>query len=372
MIETIYYLFRFGIASIIMFLGVSLFFSDIPTKLRGTIYDRARKCMGASISMVPLAVMVSYGVNLKMTGEGYNDLIFLSAYYVMSMLAVFSFIPLLGRELNIRSPKFIIAVTSCPIFPLPMLGACLYGDIATIRTTTFFSIVFLLTVVCYQIYTFLKYYKDAITRANHYYAEDLSVQIHWMVNSAYLIFGLEIICSVRFFFVDTPIWVDFLVTAYRFYTCLYLFRSFYKFMLGFLTEINESEESDSVEVVPSITDNKTHLSADAYNHIFKHINDWVVVKGYTQKGITIQSVSSELFTNRTYLSSFINSVYDCSFKVWVTKLRIEESKQLLLNNKELSIAEVAEEVGFSSSTSFAHVFKQSEGIPPLRWRTTAK
>lgn len=79
-------------------------------------------------------------------------------------------------------------------------------------------------------------------------------------------------------------------------------------------------------------------------------------------------MAAEIYTNRTYLSSYINKTYNCTFKSLLTQLRLEEAKILLSNAKKYPIAEVAAKSGFSSSESFIHVFKKTTGLTPAKWR----
>lgn len=142
----------------------------------------------------------------------------------------------------------------------------------------------------------------------------------------------------------------------------------------------ETVDAESVvvdEVVSSVSENEVSHSiatlSDAMQcRIESNLTKWLGSKCYCNKEITIQSVAGEIHTNRTYLSLYINSVYGCSFKMWITKLRLDEAKRLLCDTDEVSIAAIANQVGFSSTTSFIHVFKRRESLPPAMWREKHK
>lgn len=55
---------------------------------------------------------------------------------------------------------------------------------------------------------------------------------------------------------------------------------------------------------------------------------------------------------------------------YVNKLRIEKSMELL-RNTEMSITEIAERMGFSSSRYFSTAFKKYTGITPTQFKESA-
>ncbi len=114
------------------------------------------------------------------------------------------------------------------------------------------------------------------------------------------------------------------------------------------------------------------LNAKRVQQIETRLAKWLDAKGYCSNEVTIQSLATELYTNRTYLSAYINALYGCTFKVWVTHLRIDEAKRMLCDSTAYTVAAISESVGFSSTTSFIHVFKKYESISPAQWRERHK
>ncbi len=104
------------------------------------------------------------------------------------------------------------------------------------------------------------------------------------------------------------------------------------------------------------------------------LNLFAVEKIYKNSDLKITQVSSKLQTNRTYVSNLINSEFSCSFSDFVNKYRIEEAKQMLVNDglKNYSLNYISEAVGFGSLNTFIRVFKENEGITPGRYREINK
>lgn len=105
-----------------------------------------------------------------------------------------------------------------------------------------------------------------------------------------------------------------------------------------------------------------------YEKIEEKLKEWVGHKGYLHPSLTIQEMSKEIGINRTYLSNFINETYQSNFNGWLNGLRIEEAKRLMHDNPDISLADVAEQVGFADLAHFSKQFKIKEGCSPSTWK----
>lgn len=105
-----------------------------------------------------------------------------------------------------------------------------------------------------------------------------------------------------------------------------------------------------------------------YEKIEEKLKEWMSGKGYLHPSLTIQEMSKEIGINRTYLSNFINETYQTNFNGWINGLRIEEAKQRMITNPDLSLAEIAEQIGFADLAHFSKQFKAKEGCSPSSWK----
>lgn len=261
-----------------------------------------------------------------------------------------------------------------------------YGEADLINYVLIFTNIAFVFALLHQGYIFYKLYKEAIGRANNYYSENIEVAIGWMSNAAKLVMSLGVIGCFAAFAVPNSLAMGFFFMMYCFAIYIYVFKRFHHFMFtfdhGLNTELNIEENLediddtlDEVGLIPSKVEeieNPRYFNTETYELLKKHIDEWINADGYTQKGVTIVVMASKVYSNRTYLSTYINTVYDCSFKVWITRLRMQKAKELLLERNHLSISEVADRVGCSSANSFNHLFKQSEGVSPAKWRSLQK
>ena len=82
----------------------------------------------------------------------------------------------------------------------------------------------------------------------------------------------------------------------------------------------------------------------------------------------MSELAAQFYTNRTYLSEYINTVYRKNFRDWITDLRIESAKRLMLNNPGMKVQDVSDQTGFLSLSHFSRIFREKEGCTPAKWR----
>ena len=81
----------------------------------------------------------------------------------------------------------------------------------------------------------------------------------------------------------------------------------------------------------------------------------------------IADICQSLLMSRTHLYRKIKQHYNSSFSELITTLRLNLSKKLLLES-ELSISQIAYEVGYRDPSYFVRTFKKHEGMTPRAYR----
>lgn len=83
--------------------------------------------------------------------------------------------------------------------------------------------------------------------------------------------------------------------------------------------------------------------------------------------LSLNSAASFLHVSYGYLSQLFSKEIGENFNKYVTRIRIEESKNLIMC-KNLKMDEVAEKVGFNNASYFIKVFKKHTGTTPYEYR----
>ena len=97
----------------------------------------------------------------------------------------------------------------------------------------------------------------------------------------------------------------------------------------------------------------------------------VAVTRYMQEHLAEEislSVLAETFhLSAQYISQLFKSEIGVGFLAYLTSIRMEQAKKLLLSTP-LSIAEVSEQSGYGDYRVFTKTFKKSEGVTPSQYR----
>lgn len=82
---------------------------------------------------------------------------------------------------------------------------------------------------------------------------------------------------------------------------------------------------------------------------------------------TLDDIANALYVSKYHLCYIFKKQFDISINTYLTKIKLKAAKEKLSATK-MSVSDVAESCGFSSSAYFCNVFKQFFGESPLRYR----
>ena len=83
--------------------------------------------------------------------------------------------------------------------------------------------------------------------------------------------------------------------------------------------------------------------------------------------VSLSVLAEEFHLSAQYISQLFKNEIGVGFLTYLTNIRMERAKQLLLSTP-LSIAEVSEQSGYGDYRVFTKVFKKSEGVTPSQYR----
>jgi Response regulator containing CheY-like receiver domain and AraC-type DNA-binding domain len=102
------------------------------------------------------------------------------------------------------------------------------------------------------------------------------------------------------------------------------------------------------------------LAAKALSYIREH---------YCDSELSLQRVTDHLAVSVSYFSTVFKSETGVTFLEYLTELRMEKAKQILLHTDRKSY-EIAEEIGFSDAHYFSLAFKRFTGTSPRAYRAS--
>lgn len=83
--------------------------------------------------------------------------------------------------------------------------------------------------------------------------------------------------------------------------------------------------------------------------------------------LTLTEIAEQNFISRHALSLAFKDIVGITFKEYLLLFRVTEAKKLLITT-DLSVSQIAEQVGYINVNNFLKIFKDREGTTPLQYR----
>jgi len=87
---------------------------------------------------------------------------------------------------------------------------------------------------------------------------------------------------------------------------------------------------------------------------------------YAEK-LSLNMLAAQVYISSVYLSNLFKKITGKTITEYIQKVRIDKAKDLL-RNPELSIGDIAEQIGYPDIKYFSQVFKNSTGVTPSSFR----
>ena len=112
---------------------------------------------------------------------------------------------------------------------------------------------------------------------------------------------------------------------------------------------------------------KQKLTPDSDNRLIYRMTEYL--QDHLSEDISLQILSDEFYLNSAYISRIFKNETGVNYHAYLTRLRMERAKKLLLTTDE-SIAKIALQVGFQDYRTFTKVFKNEVGELPSVYRNS--
>lgn len=127
-------------------------------------------------------------------------------------------------------------------------------------------------------------------------------------------------------------------------------------------ENRETEPSDEEESPDS---DESDSNKQFLMNLIKAVNE-----GLPTGEFGVEAIASKLNMSEQTFRRRLQSATGETPKAYISAIQMEKASNLLLNNPDLPIIEVAEQCGFNDASSFSHTFKRTYGISPSQFRET--
>lgn len=101
-------------------------------------------------------------------------------------------------------------------------------------------------------------------------------------------------------------------------------------------------------------------NGNEYNQILQFLNEY-------HTGITLGDLARLCNRSKSHISHLFKKESGMTLRAYCNNLKLEDAKKILLKT-DISVTEVALNVGFNDTSYFIHLFKSSFGVTPLQYR----
>lgn len=372
--QTLLLLLQFGCFIITLMLALLLAYARIHTRLIVRRYETSRWLLFTAMMLYAVHYALQMVCGFRAQGNDVGAVINILFYTPITYLLSYAIINLIGQSRHQR-------------FYLPASGICFVLIIIcfTIGQITYHSLhmpiasdimggLFALNTIV-VIYYPLREMQRAQRQIENETADDLSGFNLFMKTSTLLLmvmgaFITIFIFSINILYIVGPLFM----LALFFYIVSFV-------ALGFnISTVSDYIESEDSCPKPDATNESASVSGGedckeqpkSTQTLEEAIAAWRTRRGFSVTSLGINALAEQLGVTKRELADYIAQVHGTTFRVWLSNVRIEEVKRMLIEHENYSNESIAQECGFSSRSWMQEKFKAQTGLTPSEWRAAMK
>ena len=136
--------------------------------------------------------------------------------------------------------------------------------------------------------------------------------------------------------------------------------------MGGVNTISDNQQNSS--------DNPTKplllISDERRAFIQKSLDNWCANMGYKDSNVNMLMLSRSLCISKNELSQFFDQCLHTNFRIWLSEIRFNAAKKMMLEYPDYSNDIISAECGFSCRTHLYRIFKTKEGCSTTEWRVS--
>lgn len=332
-------------------------------------YRIAKRLLAIAFFIVAIGNLVElFGHTNKpidMTSQGFflSQIITLSISVTQAFIFTLVCVMLLDPK-NIQSKQLKRQIIAIVLYVAVAVVSYILLPISAAKISIFLlSIIYCIVLVYFTVF-FIHRYRSFRRAMDNFYSDDIATRMRWIAVVFYAALVIGIFSLVIIQHSNFEMSVVFNFTLLCFYTFFGVKLLNYPWQFEIIETPMAEEISDEIPntKIEAINNKKTpHINVNT------SIELWIAKKHFLKSSITIDDLAKFLGTNRTYLSSYLNSEKNTTFRQWINLLRIEEAKRIISDNPKITMTELATRLGYADTSTFFRQFKAKEGVQPSVW-----
>ncbi len=355
-------------------LAVVMLLIKVPHTEHATKLTRAKSVV--ALSYLFCAFMTGY----TLSHHGLHDYGLFSAVTMLINVA-FSTTSLSFALINLLSYRYVdygkllISLFAIFIASIALIEVFFNGERDMFKVALLTCICLFASMCIYYIIIFDKWYKHSIATLEKYYDEDEEHKLKWVKFCFILAMLTEMFVLVYLLFLRSFlfIYIGFYILFLLYFAGNFIsFIGSHKLLLDAFGHWSISQAEKNVKKKRLGRKKEAAAAqkdeADSYDKIRKALAQWVKKKCYREYDKSREEIADEIGVNKDQLNSYFTHELGKDFRTWRTELRIEDAKQLLLEDRKMSTNIIGEMVGFSDRSNFHRQFTKIVGCSPKHWR----
>ena len=110
------------------------------------------------------------------------------------------------------------------------------------------------------------------------------------------------------------------------------------------------------------------ISEERRVFVQQKLDEWCANGGYKDSNVNMLTLSRTLCISKNELSLFFDQCLHSNFRIWLSEIRLNAAKKMMLEYPDYSNDIISAECGFSCRTHLYRIFKTKEGCSPTEWR----
>lgn len=111
-----------------------------------------------------------------------------------------------------------------------------------------------------------------------------------------------------------------------------------------------------------------HTDEETWNKIKEKLTQLMDEKVFLQPDLRLEDLALRANTNRTYLARLLREEYGYGFPEYISRQRIAYACQLIQEQPNLTLEQLAEKTGYLYGSTFSRAFKQYTGVTFREWK----
>lgn len=355
-------------------LALVLIMSRYHYNARSDIYESSRWNLVLAMLLLAVHYILQMVFGFRAQGDDVGALVNIIFYAPVSYLIGYVNMTMTTGSHKFRSISVLFIISFILIITCVGIGWFMYHSLHMNQILYVMGSIYLVTIVVMHLLTYGKV-REIQRQVENETSDDIHVYKMYMRTGYYLLCFVSILIPIVIFktsllLVAAPVFLF----AMTFYVVCFVAVGFNVSPIAEVVDQLGSIEEEGVPV-DSGQQTKTEkpgLTPERIEEIEAALSKWHQERGYSMLNTTSATMARRIGVPKKDLIQYLSEVKGETFRVWLSNIRIEEAKRLLLEKEGYNNEAIALECGFSSRSWMYEKFKASTGMTPSEWRDNMK